>query len=65
MSFFFFFAKRKASLHASSACDEASGIKSVGAFNKKNITFYELPVYGYCTFAIWSFHNLILKNFNY
>ena len=22
-----------------SACDEASGIKSVGAFNKKNITF--------------------------
>ena len=42
MSFFFFFAKRKASLHASSACDEASGIKSVGAFNKKNITFYEL-----------------------
>ena len=42
MRFFFFFAKKKASSHVRSACDEASGIKSVGAFNKKNITFYEL-----------------------
>ena len=38
----FFLLKKKASSHAHSTCDEASGIKSVGALNKKNITFYEL-----------------------